>query len=97
MQEQNFEKQVQKKLEELNLLPSDSVWKKVEEQIREKKDRRKIFFWLIPFALLCGGIYFYSTGHDATIKKRNTINAVEVMKGFAPPANVPLTIGPRFV
>jgi hypothetical protein len=63
MQEQNFEKQVQNKLEELSLSPSAPVWKKVEEQIRKKRDRRRIFFWLLPFALLGGGVYFYSINH----------------------------------
>ena len=37
MQEQNFEKQVKQKMEELSLTPSVPVWKKVEEQIRKKK------------------------------------------------------------
>jgi hypothetical protein len=35
MQEQNFEKQVQKKMEELSFTPSEPVWQKVEEEIRK--------------------------------------------------------------
>ena len=35
MQEQNFEKQVKQKMEELSLTPSEPVWKKVEEQIQK--------------------------------------------------------------
>jgi hypothetical protein len=80
MQEQNFEKQVQKKLEELNLSPSAPVWKKVEEQIREKKDRRRIFFWLIPVVLLGGGIYLYSV-NDKPVEKTGSIGiAKEILR-----------------
>jgi hypothetical protein len=80
MQEQNFEKQVQKKLEELNLPPSAPVWKKVEEQIRKKKDRRRIFFWLIPLALLSGGTYFYSVSHKPGEKTTTTGITKQILK-----------------
>lgn len=63
MQEQNFEKQVKQKMEELSLTPSVPVWKKVEEQIRKKRERRWLLFWL-PFAvlLLAGGVWL-TTGN----------------------------------
>jgi hypothetical protein len=80
MQEQNFEKQVQKKLEELNLSPSAPVWKKVEEQIREKKDRRRIFFWLIPVVLLGSGIYLYSVNDKPVEKTGPTGIAKEILQ-----------------
>lgn len=54
MQEQNFEKQVKQKMEELSLTPSEPVWKKVEEQIGSKRHRRRFFFWL-PLAVLLSG------------------------------------------
>jgi hypothetical protein len=54
-----FEKQVQQKMEELQLVPSASVWEKVEEQIREKKRRRIIFFFILPLALGLLGFSFY--------------------------------------
>jgi hypothetical protein len=76
MQEQNFEKQVQKKLEELNLSPSAPVWKRVEDQIRKKKDRRRIFFWMLPFALLGGGVYFYSIQNNPG-ERTTTTNVAE--------------------
>jgi hypothetical protein len=47
-----FEKQVQKKMEELKLVPSDPVWQKVEEQIRKKKERRRFFFFFLPSTAL---------------------------------------------
>ncbi|MBL7742736.1 MAG: outer membrane beta-barrel protein [Chitinophagaceae bacterium] len=45
-----FEKQVQKQMEEFRLEPSASVWENVEKEIREKKRRRIIFFFLLPLA-----------------------------------------------
>jgi hypothetical protein len=50
-----FEKQVQQKMEELKLVPSEPVWQKVEMQIRKKKDRRRLIFWIPLLALLLGG------------------------------------------
>src|SRR5690349_13815030 len=50
-----FEKQVREKMEELNFVPSDPVWDKIEEQIRTKKDRRRLFLWIPLLALLLGG------------------------------------------
>jgi len=46
-----FEKQVQQKMEELQLVPSAPVWEKIEEQIRRKKDRRRLILHL-------GGLLF---------------------------------------
>ena len=39
MQENEFEKRVQKKMEEFRLRPSDVVWERVEEELRKKKKR----------------------------------------------------------
>jgi hypothetical protein len=50
-----FEKQVQQKMEELKLVPSEPVWQKVEMQIRKEKDRRRMIFWIPLFAILLGG------------------------------------------
>ena len=53
-----FEKQVQQKLEELKLVPSNPVWQKVEMQIRKKKERRRVILWLPLFVLIAGGLWF---------------------------------------
>lgn len=50
-----FEKQVQQMMDELKLVPSEPVWQKVEMQIRKKKDRRRLIFWISFLALLMGG------------------------------------------
>lgn len=65
MQEQNFEKQVRQKMEELSLTPSAPVWKNVEAQIRQKRDRRRLLFWLPLFALsLIGGIWLVNKNNN---------------------------------
>jgi len=61
MQEQNFEKQVQQKMDELSLTPSAPVWQKVEREIRRKKERRRTILWTLPLFLLLGaGILWIS-------------------------------------
>lgn len=56
-----FEKQVQQRLEELQLRPSPAVWTEVEKQIRKDKKRRRIllFWWLLPVLLTGGAISYY--------------------------------------
>lgn len=52
-----FEKEVQKKMEELRLTPSAPVWEKIELEIQPEKKRRRMFFWLF-FGLLLAGSGF---------------------------------------
>ena len=53
-----FEKQVQVIMEDLKLPPSPPVWENIEEQIRKKKDRRRVIFWLLfLFLILSGGLW----------------------------------------
>lgn len=63
MSDHDFEKQVQQKMEQLRLRPSDAVWTKVDKRIRKERRRRRVVLWL-PLFLLCivAGGYFY---HDA--------------------------------
>ena len=66
MEQNNFEKNVQQKLEELKIPPSDSVWTNVEKRIGKKhKDRRVFFilFFLILF-LLPGGYWLFNSGKN---------------------------------
>ncbi len=49
MHENEFEKQVQKKMEELQFAPSDAVWQKVDKEINRKENRRRTLFWLFFF------------------------------------------------
>ena len=59
MEQNNFEKNIQQKLDELKMNPSDSAWINIERRIGKKhKDRKVIFilFFLILF-LLSGGYW----------------------------------------
>jgi hypothetical protein len=79
MQANEFEKNVQRTMDEFKLRPSDEVWQKVEERIQEKKKKRRILFFIlfsfIGLALSGYGIYNFSkkrmtTGDESvTIKK----------------------------
>ena len=56
MPENNFEKNVQQRMEELKLQPSGTVWGKVYDKIRKEKKRRRFIVWFLLFAfLLLGG------------------------------------------
>ncbi len=53
MSAHNFENNVQQKMGELKLVPSEAVWKNVEGNIRQQKRRRRVIFFL-SFILLVG-------------------------------------------
>lgn len=73
-----FEKQVQQKMEELKLVPSEPVWQKVEMQIRQRKDRRRLFLWLPVAVVLIGGGLWYAVYENAeTIASKNTRSQTE--------------------
>ena len=59
MAENEFEKQVQQKMEELKLNPSGEVWKNVEVQIRKEKKRRWLLFFLLFLFVFSGGIFWW--------------------------------------
>ena len=51
----NFEKQVQQKMDELQLRPSAEVWEEVEKRIRKEKRRRRFIIWFFLFGVLALG------------------------------------------
>ncbi len=62
MPENDFEKQVQQKMDELQLRPSAEVWEEVEKRIRKEKKRRWLMLWFfIAGALLLGGAGWWLT------------------------------------
>src|ERR1044072_8865404 len=87
MSDHDFEKQVQQKLGELKLRPSDAVWMEVEKNIRDKKRRRR-FLWLWSAALLVtlttSGIilYHYNTRRTITIGE----STAQTTPGTLPPS-----------
>ncbi|HTB25879.1 MAG TPA: outer membrane beta-barrel protein [Puia sp.] len=61
MHENNFEKQVQEKMDQLGFDPSDAVWAAVNKEINKDKKRRSPFFMLFFLSgllLAGGGVYF---------------------------------------
>jgi hypothetical protein len=66
MREEEFEKQVRKKMEQLGFDPSDSVWTGVDNAINKEKKRRVPLLWLFLFSglLLAGGVYYFSTNKN---------------------------------
>ncbi|HET7897166.1 MAG TPA: hypothetical protein VFL47_05840, partial [Flavisolibacter sp.] len=57
----DFEKKVQAKMEQLNMVPSAPVWEKVALQIRPEKRRRRLFVWLFLGVVLLGGGWLIAT------------------------------------
>lgn len=77
MQENEFEKSIREKMERLRFEPTEDVWKKVSEKIREEKKRRRILFFLLPATLLIGFTGFYilmnsTTPTNTIVSKNNT-------------------------
>lgn len=64
MHEQEFERSVQQKMEELSFTPSAPVWEKLEKELRTKKRRRRFALWLLPAVLsgLAVGFWLYNGG-----------------------------------
>jgi len=61
MEQNNFEKNVQQKLDELKIPPSDSVWTNVENRIGKKdKDGKIIFILFFTLVLLSADYWFFN-------------------------------------
>jgi Outer membrane protein beta-barrel domain len=74
MQENNFEKQVQQKTDELKLKPSDEVWQKVLLAIAKRKSGRRKFAIIFLLLLLISSATFILWDHTSGIKMNNTIS-----------------------
>jgi hypothetical protein len=75
MQQSDFEKQVQQKMEELKLSPADAVWEKVAAGLpAEKKPRRWVFFMLLVAGLLGGAVLLWDKfgGEDKQVVTNDT-------------------------
>src|SRR5262245_42283802 len=70
----DFEKQVQQRLDDFQLNPSASVWEKVEEELRDKRKRRVIYFLLpLMIALLGFSVYYlFENAGKATVAATHT-------------------------
>jgi len=79
MEQNNFEKNVQQKMDEFKIAPSDSVWTNVGKRIDKKeKDRKVIFilFFLIVF-LLSGGYWLLNLSKKDQKSNQQISNVIE--------------------
>ncbi len=83
--QKEFEKQVKEKMEELDFVPSTPVWSKIEAQIRQEKDRRRLLFWL-PFLtlLLGGGITWFiiNASPDSTLAQQEAVEKTKTVQSL---------------
>ena len=85
-----FEKQVKQKMEELDFVPSTPVWNKIEEQIRHKNDRRRLFLLLPLFVLLLAGGIIWMVYKNDQPKQSISINndvALDQHQNIPPKSN----------
>ncbi|MFT3843945.1 MAG: outer membrane beta-barrel protein [Lacibacter sp.] len=82
MHNNEFEKKVELRLEELSFSPSHVVWDKVELQLKQQKRRRRFFFWWLPLAVLCTGTagWFAYTVYTSNSKPENKAVAYEQLQ-----------------
>jgi hypothetical protein len=60
MEENKFEKQVQQKMDEFSVRPSEDVWKKIEVRIEKKKSSKWGLLILILFFITAGGFWLWN-------------------------------------
>ena len=76
MPENNFEQQVQQKMDELQLRPSTAVWEEVEKRIRKEKKRRRFILWMFFFGIiLLGGTSWWIVSENKRSSDNNKIVA----------------------
>ncbi len=74
MHDPEFEKHVQRKMEELQFSPSAEVWKKVEDEMKKEKKRRLPMLWIFLLSgLLLGAGYWVFLNRDKNISKATKI------------------------
>jgi Outer membrane protein beta-barrel domain len=80
MHENEFEKQVREKMDQLGFNPSESVWTGVDKEINKEKKRHVPLFWMFFLSglLLAGGAYFFVTNKNAS----NTIAKAQQQRGI---------------
>ncbi len=88
MQENEFEKKLQQKLETLQVQPTAEVWQKVQLQVAQKKKKRRFaFFFLLAFMLSTGAwvtsMLLNIPGNDTTAGKIERAKDTKAM----PPAD----------
>ncbi len=75
MEENKFEKQVQQKMEDLKLEPSDAVWTKIEARLEKRKKPRWAILFLFLFLFICmsGAYWLWNNSQHSSIAKNNSV------------------------
>ena len=71
-----FEKNVRREMDEFKLHPSEEVWVKVEERIRESRRKRRVLFFILfsSIELLVGGYVIYNfSGNETKSQVQNKL------------------------
>jgi len=76
MQNREFEKNVQQKMEELQFTPADAVWDKVEASLPEEKKRRWIIYILLFAVLMAGSLFLWNNVN--THNKKQPLNSTAI-------------------
>jgi hypothetical protein len=74
MLENEFEKRMQEKMEDLKIRPSEAVWPNVEKELKRKKRRRVLVFFFLPILLGLAGYSIYTlsrTGSSSALAEKN--------------------------
>ena len=81
MQENEFEKKLQQKMDALQFQPTEEVWQKVQAQVVEKKRRRRgiVFFFLLS-GLIIAGLVFINTRDLFSKKELAGANEIKTEK-----------------
>jgi hypothetical protein len=76
MPENEFEKEVQQKMDGLKLTPNDEVWQQVASTISKRKTRRGIF-WFLSLLLFCSTVGFFIIYNTTEQYSKSTIATQE--------------------
>lgn len=91
MQTNEFERQVQQKMDDLQIHPSEAVWQKIDPQIKKEKRRRwiLILFPVMLIGLLYGGYLllnndnlYHQPQQELTNKSIENNNTIKERKGY---------------
>lgn len=79
MEENNFEKEVQQKMSELKIPPSDAVWNHVKMNIEKRKSRRwLLLIFLFGCIVLLTGLYYFSTDKYSSLNNKLSQNKAAI-------------------
>jgi len=97
MEENKFENQVQQKMRELEIQPSDAVWKKIELQIEKKKSRKwgLIILFLLIGTLLSGGYWLWNAKQQDLSGIHTSIKSTPLKNTAQAPASENQTVQPK--